>query len=581
MRAIHLRADPELSVSELALQFFRQFNDYFAMSSLPGEWEIYKFKKEARISQETRPPFTFPAVLHEIADYLPDGTELSSLLPRLQEQDKYYHGIISVNSTSQPTTNNTEEKDVLTQLRNVYNTTIAQSRISRTPSELSISANYRRNQATKETLLLDGRYDFPNPTNTTAPPVELYNPAFSQFLADIGDPTLEVPKELIPKVAELMDLASAIYNGEETRKQTLQGPLNDVLDCALEGVTNSDATAPYPSGSQVLVNIIGRPTVVCIGEINSEFGERSTDVTTQVSFLMQRTWSLPDHDYVRERCCCPTFLVAIGGPWLGILGAVLTHKCIVQRLTDLVWLGISTSFEEQRCIRLSKLFHSLARGLCRLRDWFNTELPNFPLTVTPSHQRFFPAITSYLGASGEVFFRYLRPLERDNACVIFLAEIVQPSGCEQGQLIVVKFAARYCVEAHELLAHADMAPKLLHCGQALPGRPGLLLVAMEYLSGVAAHCLTLEQWRSYDINSNVGKIVGVLHGKGFVFGDLRTPNIMYVNGLFKLIDFDWAGKEGEARYPPFLSTGIHWPPGVQPSALITREHDMEWLRRLG
>ncbi|KAJ8699497.1 hypothetical protein PTI98_002607 [Pleurotus ostreatus] len=589
MTAIHLRADPELSVSELALQFFRQFNDYFAMSSAPGEWEIYKFKKEVRISRETRPPYTFPADLHEIADYLPGGTELSSLLPRLQEQDKYYHGIISVNSTSQPTTNNTEEKDVLTELRNVYNTTIAQSRRSQTPSEISKSANYRRNQATKETLLLDGRYDFRDPANTTAPPVELYNPAFSQFLADIADPTLEVPKKLIPKVAKLMDLASAIYNAEETRRTKLQGPLNDVMDCALARVTNSDGTAPDATGLHVLLKTTSQAAAICIEEYKNEYGEGSTDVTTQASFSMQRMWSLPENNFIRERCCCPTFLIAIGGPWFGVLGAVLTHKCIVQRLTDLAWLGLSTPLEEQRCIRLSKLFYSLARALHRLREWYDTELPTFSLAEAPSHPRFFPSITSYPSPSGNVVFRYLRPLERDNACVAFLAEIVEGPECllepsktdEQGQLIVVKFAARYCVEAHQLLADMGMAPKLFHCGQVQPRRPGLLLIAMEYLSGTTVNGLTADQWQACKVQSNVGNIVKVLHDNGLVFGDLRTPNIMYLNGSFKLIDFDWAGKEGEARYPPFLSTVIPWPLGTQPSALITREHDLEWLRRLG
>ncbi|KDQ29603.1 hypothetical protein PLEOSDRAFT_1112361 [Pleurotus ostreatus PC15] len=589
MRAIHLRADPELSVSELALQFFRQFNDYFAMSSASGEWEIYKFKKEVRISRETRPPYTFPADLHEIADYLHDATELSSLLPRLQEQDKYYHGIISVNSTIQPTTHNTEEKDVLTELRNVYNTTIAQSRRSQTPSEISKSANYRRNQATKETLLLDGRYDFRDPANTTAPPVELYNPAFSQFLADIADPTLEVPKKLIPKVAKLMDLASAIYNAEETRRTKLQGPLNDVMDCALARVTNSDGTAPDATGLHVLLKTTSQAAAICIEEYQNEYGEGSTDVTTQASFSMQRMWSLPENNFVRERCCCPTFLIAIGGPWFGVLGAVLTHKCIVQRLTDLAWLGLSTPLEEQHCIQLSKLFYSLARALHRLREWYDTELPTFSLAEAPSHPRFFPSITSYPSPSGNVVFRYLRPLERDNACVAFLAEIVEGPECllepsktdEQGQLIVVKFAARYCVEAHQLLADMGMAPKLFHCGQAQPRPPGLLLIAMEYLSGTTVNGLTADQWQACKVQSNVGNIVKVLHDNGLVFGDLRTPNIMYVNSSFKLIDFDWAGKEGEARYPPFLSTGIPWPLGTQPYALITREHDMEWLRRLG
>ncbi|KAG9227827.1 hypothetical protein CCMSSC00406_0008649 [Pleurotus cornucopiae] len=126
-----------------------------------------------------------------------------------------------------------------------------------------------------------------------------------------------------------------------------------------------------------------------------------------------------------------------------------------------------------------------------------------------------------------------------------------------------------------------MAPKLFHCGQAQPRRPGLLLIAMEYLSGTTVNGLTADQWQACKVQSNVGNIVKVLHDNGLVFGDLRTPNIMYLNGSFKLIDFDWAGKEGEARYPPFLSTVIPWPLGTQPSALITREHDLEWLRRLG
>ena len=44
-----------------------------------------------------------------------------------------------------------------------------------------------------------------------------------------------------------------------------------------------------------------------------------------------------------------------------------------------------------------------------------------------------------------------------------------------------------------------------------------------------------------------------LHDGGFVFGDLRPPNVLFSGGRVLLIDFDWAGKSGEAQYPCGLS----------------------------
>eukprot|EP00197_Chlamydomonas_leiostraca_P010975 CAMPEP_0202884864 /NCGR_PEP_ID=MMETSP1391-20130828/41369_1 /ASSEMBLY_ACC=CAM_ASM_000867 /TAXON_ID=1034604 /ORGANISM="Chlamydomonas leiostraca, Strain SAG 11-49" /LENGTH=701 /DNA_ID=CAMNT_0049568097 /DNA_START=242 /DNA_END=2347 /DNA_ORIENTATION=+ len=44
-----------------------------------------------------------------------------------------------------------------------------------------------------------------------------------------------------------------------------------------------------------------------------------------------------------------------------------------------------------------------------------------------------------------------------------------------------------------------------------------------------------------------------------------------------LIDFDWAGVEGSARYPPFLHPAVPWPPGVGAGALIQQVHDRQLL----
>ena len=48
----------------------------------------------------------------------------------------------------------------------------------------------------------------------------------------------------------------------------------------------------------------------------------------------------------------------------------------------------------------------------------------------------------------------------------------------------------------------------------------------------------------------------------------------------KLVDFDWAGEEGQAKYPLLISSSVKWPDGVKPLNVIERAHDMEMLRRL-
>ena len=44
------------------------------------------------------------------------------------------------------------------------------------------------------------------------------------------------------------------------------------------------------------------------------------------------------------------------------------------------------------------------------------------------------------------------------------------------------------------------------------------------------------------------------------------------------LDWDWAGAEGEAVYPPGLSEAIAWPAGAHVGAAISRLHDETMLR---
>ena len=81
--------------------------------------------------------------------------------------------------------------------------------------------------------------------------------------------------------------------------------------------------------------------------------------------------------------------------------------------------------------------------------------------------------------------------------------------------------------------------------------------------------------------STVRKALDLLHSHGLVFGDLHPPNVMITkDGEVKLIDFNWAGEEGQAKYPSLISSGIDWPGGVKALAVMRKEHDLYMLKKL-
>jgi RIO-like serine/threonine protein kinase len=104
------------------------------------------------------------------------------------------------------------------------------------------------------------------------------------------------------------------------------------------------------------------------------------------------------------------------------------------------------------------------------------------------------------------------------------------------------------------------------------------MIVMEYIDGKTA--AQLQNNLPKDFAARLSEIVSVLHTGGYVFGDLRLPNIMVAKKQVKLIDFDWAGKEGLAKYPIHLARSIIWPTGVMALGQIKKAHDLDMLHGL-
>ena len=256
---------------------------------------------------------------------------------------------------------------------------------------------------------------------------------------------------------------------------------------------------------------------------------------------------------MRDKCCCPTFIVAAYGPYLAVLGAVITDRYIVQRLTGLEWIGMGHTFEDKNLYRVAQIFSSIHKALRELEDFYDElEKQDLKLVKGEPHPRFFPYHTTFTDYESKAIeeFGYLRPLASSIGSP-FLVKLKSSGG-----VAVVKFVHRYGVEACQLLAEAGMAPRLIYYGSTdgqddVRNAPkdgaedtfGLHLgpfrmVAMEYIEGTNVHAFEADG-RPKDIHTQVKEMVDKLHESDYVFGDLRPPNVMYSNGKAFLIDFNW------------------------------------------
>jgi len=87
-----------------------------------------------------------------------------------------------------------------------------------------------------------------------------------------------------------------------------------------------------------------------------------------------------------------------------MLGVVFTDKFIVQRITDIMWVGEATTQEDARMYRLPRVFASLRLAVTALDRYYDQILqaPDIP-TLDPAlasdqpHPRFFPYPTKFQG----------------------------------------------------------------------------------------------------------------------------------------------------------------------------------------
>lgn len=146
--------------------------------------------------------------------------------------------------------------------------------------------------------------------------------------------------------------------------------------------------------------------------------------------------------------------------------------------------------------------------------------------------------------------------------------------------ICIKFVRQYSKAAHEKCASMGIAPKLRGFEDI---GAGWTMVIMDALDEEYKPLDTLAL-PAMDRREEIRTRLTELHQAHFVHGDIRDVNIMVrKDGKrgFMLVDFDWSGAIGEARYPMHVNKMTLWrPDDVEDGKPIKSEHDMEMLEHI-
>ncbi|KAL6301273.1 hypothetical protein BKA93DRAFT_798376 [Sparassis latifolia] len=438
------------------------------------------------------------------------------------------------------------------------------------PSMGAKVSEFRKLQANSETRIKNGR-----PLDYTSPPISIYHPVFAEFPDHAADPSTIPSADILKATHEIFQFSSEFYTDEPQRQNKISELFCELLGMSVHPMSPGDGSCN--DGAVVAFCPVFNTNALCaIVQYKLEMGLGGTDAAVQGTLGFAKWQQLQGWASV---CCCPTFIIAIVGPYVCILGAVIADDVLVEPLTDFLWLG-GTPHLNEHVVTAARVFDTLKTCLEQLQTFYQG------LRLPTDNARLFvyPYFNSYRKDDRDVHLTYVDRIGfKDERASRALFE----AKTDTDNRVVVKFVKDYSARGHKLLAQHGLAPAL-HCFKSIGG--GMHVVVMDLVQVKTLFELVwddIPQTIRQTILDDIKKAVCLLHDAGLVFGDLRPPNVMVVDqpetghkGVM-LIDFDWCGDEGEARYPAVLNdTQITWHEGVVHGGLILKEHDMHQLAML-
>ncbi|CAE6428928.1 unnamed protein product [Rhizoctonia solani] len=554
LKPFTVRVSPDLDVQEFLLEVKRTYeslrDDKLAHVTL---YRIEAAREElANLDAPSRGSPNKLAFMDPLRVYWPEPQEISWDRVQVLVQADIIRTCVpsSTVHTEKRELNNPTEDDQNRELIERFRKSRASycNALTRCSASAAAKPNEFLRQQQGQNYMLNGR-----PRQHTGPPLVLYHPVFGNFLSNLQSSDPLCPQFYEHIFGYLWD-SQKVYEDEVENGQASDrdaSGLEQLLGKLLKSGVAPDAVATASDGGYCL-----------IVEMKNEIGTGGSDPSIQAAQSYSRVWQT---SRLLDRCCCPTILIAIAGPWMCILGAVFLDRPVIQPLTDYLWVGINPS-KPQEIHYVARVFHCILEARRELETYYD-DLTSKDINNFPAQPFIFPHPTHFIDGNGQqVKFTYVMPLDIPSPDVVSQLKrsesqitpnkpIYVAKLRNSGLPIVVKFVESYNSDAHRLLAREGLAPALLYDGTAHANDqlgPNHHMIVMEHVNGVdLGHYV--GPILPPCVSANIEHALSLLHDADIVFGDLRPPNIMLVkdgDGTItgaKLIDFDWCGKHRVGR----------------------------------
>jgi hypothetical protein len=417
-------------------------------------------------------------------------------------------------------------------------------------------------------------------------PIELHHEAFGRFKTRCGQPPSKNALAFLDNLALVACEwhESELYRRDEVRrvfekytKLRFHSALVPGTLCTTDGHLDFDV---IPAAIRKCNNESGNAhnqTIVCYGKFLINALDPShcyRNLNTHFPCILMVDQGMSVHlSFVH------IWLITVHvGPRFGFYGAVWDGRVRVEALTT---FDLTTHhLDENGRFTIASSLDAFKEAVDKIQAHYakiQVEAMSRAMEHDPQlvDSRKYPYVTTFKIDGQKLAFTYRLRLHEEK--LLFSATSNQP---DSGNYIV-KFTWRYSAEAHQSLASHGLAPILWQCKE-IPG--GWIAIVMDKSRYLLLYSLHLSKEEKEKVQSKVIMVLKKLHNQGFVHGDIQDINLLVdhdslassdVNNVrVHFIDFDWAGRVGEAKYPIGVNTeSVLRPDGVDDGELITKEHD--------
>ncbi|PNH03684.1 hypothetical protein TSOC_010220 [Tetrabaena socialis] len=439
-------------------------------------------------------------------------------------------------------------------------------------------------------------------------PPELVSPVFRRILEAVAEPSQPPPdlsdhSDLYVAVRKLLAVGSGFYPDEAQLQNAFIDWNNTCLQAGALVPSSSSTAEALPNKHVGMYNLIcdNKDFLVTMLACKSDVGVGEPLVQALAYYQNHdKEGACWESDSIYRASPLPALVLLLKGPCLSIHAvwtifqnrvgyAPLTPSYYLandRRDTANVWKMLAVLAAYKKAVQeLVDAYEAQCQvtgtaldRMASLRTAAHiTEEEGVGVVVTPCTLPY-SLLDEQLGLSN-ISFRGPDP------CLIYTALQRTDGGAERR--VLVKFV-------HTAWHAAGVAPELY---RVQPVGGSLLMVVMELLSsedGWMPLGKVLDGGGGEPLKQAVHEALRKAHaapvgvsGYKAVHGDIRCPNITVQNldasaaspKVF-IIDYDWAGRNGEATYPlVLLASGPTWHAAVRPGAVMQQEHDVYLLAR--